>query len=296
MTQAPTRPPTMQAPSRQASRAITQPTSSNAATLGALKPLFNPRIVLNAVEGWGKTSACCWAESPAILCAAGETGYQTLLGAGLVPEIPGAIISDWQQLLATLTDLTDGGPQTIILDAAGGFEMMCHKYVCDRDFGGDAGPTGFLNFHKGFEISAREWGNMLARLDALHAGGKTIVLLVHTTDKTVNNPMGADYCKYIGAMHQKLWDVTKRWADAVLFGKFRTVIDADAKRLEAAKRTGAKLKAIGGADRVLYCEHRDAYDAKNRYGMPAEIEIPDEPSKVWATITDNMKNTSKENR
>ncbi|HUW30151.1 MAG TPA: hypothetical protein VM223_00910, partial [Planctomycetota bacterium] len=64
--------------------------------LGRLEPTFQPpRIVLNAVEGWGKTSTAAFSPKPAILMAAGETGYQTLLGAGLVPEVDTAFANSW---------------------------------------------------------------------------------------------------------------------------------------------------------------------------------------------------------
>ncbi len=293
MTTAPARPP-VRAPARGPTGPAPQSSPAaggQAVNLGKLKPNQAMRLVLNAVEGWGKTSAGCFAPGAAILCAAGETGYQTLLGAGLVPEIPGAIIESWPALNATLDDLAKGGggPQLLILDAAGGFDEMCKRHVVESEFGGDAGPRGFLNFNKGYESTAREWGVMLSRLDRLHRQGVSSLLLVHTTDKTINNPMGADFSKYIGALNQKVWDVIKRWADAVLFGKFETIIDADASSQEQAKKTGRKLKAIGGSDRVLYCEQRDAFDAKNRYGMPPVLDIPNEPSQVWATITSNMR-------
>ena len=34
----------------------------------------------------------------------------------------------------------------------------------------------------------------------------------------------------------------------------------------------------------MYAEHQDAFDAKNHYGLPAEIAIPDDPKAGWATI------------
>ena len=39
-------------------------------------------------------------------------------------------------------------------------------------------------------------------------------------------------------------------------------------------------------DRVLYCERRDAFDAKNRYGMREHLDIPADPAQIWPTIWD----------
>jgi len=254
-------------------------TGGKAATLGALAPITTPRIVLNCVEGWGKTSCGAFAPEPVILCARGENGYQTLLGAGLVPNIPGAMIESWSDLLATLDAVAaEGSHKTVALDAIDGFEAMCHQHVGQRDFKGDMGPRGFLNYHKGYDVAVGDWKGMLAKLDAIHAQGTAILLLSHCIDKTISNPMGEDYARFIGGVHPKTWMTTKRWADAVLFGTFRTIVDTK----------DGKGKGIGGTDRVLYCEHRDAYDAKNRYRMPAELEIPADPSRIWTTITAAM--------
>jgi hypothetical protein len=248
-------------------------------SIGKLAPTTAPRVVLNCVEGWGKTSTGAFAPSPVILCAAGETGYQTLRGAGLVPDIDGAVIETWPDLLATIDGLTADCPyETIILDALDGFESMLHGLVTQRDFDGDSGPKGFLKYHKGYDRAVNDWVAMLAKLDRLHAQGKAILLLSHVAAKATKNPMGEDFDSYVSTIHHKVWAATKRWADAVLFGKFHTVVT----------KLDGKKKGIGGTDRVLYCEQRDAFDAKNRYGMPAELDIPADPSQVWNTIMNAM--------
>jgi len=235
-----------------------------------------PRVVLNAVEGWGKTSTGAFAPDPVILCATGENGYQTLLGAGLVPNIPAAVVNEWPEFLATLDAIAASCPyKTVVLDALGGFEAMCHRFVTVRDFKGDHGSKGFLNYHKGYDVSVTDWIGMLAKLDKIHAQGVAILALSHCQDKNHPNPMGEDYMKTIGSMHPKTWAATKRWTDAILYGKFLTIVD--------------QKKGIGGTDRILYCEQRDAYDAKNRYGMEPELMIPKEPAKVWVTILNAMK-------
>ena len=256
--------------------------ASSVVTIGKLAPLTTPRVVLNCVEGWGKTSTGAFAPNPVILCSVGENGYQTLLGAGLVPDVDAAVIDTWNGLLGVLDQLGRECPyETVVLDALGGFEAMCHQVVGSRDFDGDMGAKGFMNYHKGYEIAVRDWTVMLAKLDRLHGQGVAILLLSHVAAKNTKNPMGPDYDSFIGSLSKQLWGSTKKWADAVLFGKFLTIVDG----LDAKKKRG---KGIGGTDRVLYCEHRDAYDAKNRYNMPAELAIPEDPSVVWTTIINAM--------
>jgi hypothetical protein len=87
--------------------------------------------------------------------------------------------------------------------------------------------------------------------------------------------MGDDFDRFVCNIHHKSWGVTHKWADAVLFGNFFTVTEEKKKN---------KIKGVGGSDRVLYTERRDAFDAKNRFNMPEEIDIPDSPEKIWNEI------------
>ena len=272
---APPAPPASQAHTSPAQRAGAAPLE-----LGRLPGKFTPpRIVLNAVEGWGKTSCVAHADAPAIIIAEGETGYETLLGAGLVPQVDVASATNWTALLALLDQLAadDTVPYKVLaLDAIGGIERLCHTHVCDRDFDGDWGEKGFTSYQRGYDVAVTDWLQLLQRLDNLRARGVTIVLLGHVQIRMFHNPTGEDYDRYVSDVHHKTWSATHRWADAVLFGQFRTI---------TATIGGSNAKkGIGGTDRVVYCERRDAYDAKNRYGMPADIDIPSDPAQVWPTI------------
>jgi len=246
-------------------------------SLGKLAAEFKPpRIVLNGVEGWGKTSTSAFAPNPAILMAAGETGYETLLGAGLVPQVDAARVESWQQLLDTLDALAENCPyQVLAFDALGGFERLCHEHVCRRDFNGDWGEKGFSSYQKGYDVAVTDWLTFLSKLDRIRERGVTMLLLGHVQIRPFKNPLGEDYDRYVADVHHKTWGVTHKWADAILFGQFRTVLD---------DMGGARPKGIGGTDRVLYCQRRDAFDAKNRYGMPDELEVPNDPKLVWPTI------------
>lgn len=241
-----------------------------------------PRLIINAVEGWGKTTVAAYAPKPAILMARDESGYLTLLDAGRVPDVPRVRLDTWEETLALLDAIASSTPyQTLALDALNGFERLCHEYVCQRDFQGDWGEKGFISFQKGYEISLTEWLQLLKRLDAIRNQGVNIVILSHAKIITFKNPLGADYDKFAADCHQKTWAITAKWSDAVLFGNYFTVVEtAKANKPESQK----KGKGVGGTQRVLYTERRDAFDAKNRYGMPESIDIPNDPTESWNTI------------
>ena len=241
-----------------------------------------PRLIINAVEGFGKTTIAAHAPNAAILMAKGETGYTTLLSKGRVPAIGAANIEDWGGLNALLDSwlASDVLPfESLALDAMGGFERMCHEMVCRRDFKGDWGERGFTSYNKGYDVSIPDWELMLGRLFDLNQRGVAIILLSHCKVKNFKNPLGPDFDRWVSNVHEKTWGITAQWADAVFFGNFVTVVDE-------VKSTGQKKtgKGVGGSERVIYTERCDAFDAKNRFGMPPMIELLPDPAEMWNTI------------
>lgn len=234
-----------------------------------------PRIVITGVEGVGKTSIVAYAPDAAIIMAGNETGYSTLAGVGRVPQIPSAAVTTWEELNALLDSLAESPPNVLGLDAMGGLERMCHEFVCKRDYKNEWGETGFTSFQRGYDASITDWLLMLSKLDRLHKLGTTIIILAHCKVKPFKNPEGPDFDRYVADVHEKTWAATHRWADAALFMKFETIVDSDKNK---------RVRGIGTDTRILYTTRTDARDAKNRYGMPPEIEMPNDPSQMFNTI------------
>jgi len=244
-----------------------------------------PRLIVVGVEGWGKTTLGALAPDPAIVQIRGETGYDTLLGAGLVPAVPCITANSWPVLLAAFKrEAESESPhKTYVTDALGGAETLCHEFVCDRDFNGDWGEKGFASFQKGYDVAVPEWISFLDTLDALHQRGSMIILLSHANVVNFKNPLGEDFDRYAAALHKKTWAPTRKWADAIFFATYRTLThDRDAQ----GRKTQAK--GIGGTQRVIFTERRDAFDAKNRYSMPPELDVPDGVEHLWPLIWANI--------
>ena len=109
---------------------------------------YAPRIIVHAVEGFGKTTLGAHTRDPCILMARGETGYDTLLSAGRVPAVVADEVLTWRDLVAWLERLINDhrGINTLVLDGLGGFERLCHEHVCARDFNGDWSERGFASY------------------------------------------------------------------------------------------------------------------------------------------------------
>lgn len=287
----PTAPPSRPPPSRPAPSAAAAPRP--AAAVPAFQMLtpagLGERFIVNGVEGWGKTSLAANAPGAAIIMARGETGYETLLAHGRVPQIPAAKADTWDGLLALLEQIAanPGEIKNLALDALGGFERLCHEFVCNRDFGGNwSDPKhGFVSFAKGPDVSVTDWLGMLNRLDRIREKGVNIWMLSHIQVKNFKNPMGFDYDRYESACDKKTWGVTHKWADAVLFAAFLTITESN--------KGENRKKGIGRTDRLVYTGRHDAYDAKNRHGMPEQIDIPDDPAEAYRLVASYLTPTPK---
>lgn len=251
-------------------------------------PDLPQRSVIHAVEGWGKSSLGAQAPKPVFLQTKGETGLETLIAAGQLPEVPHFPESMvWDDLLDNIDALTREPHEyrTLVMDTTNGAERLCHEHVCKRDFNNDWTDTGFIGYQRGVEVSLNDWGGFLQSLDRLRLERQMgIILLCHTKVAAFKNPEGPDYDRYMPDMHQKTWSLTHKWSDLVAFGNFEVIVkggDAGAKP--------KKGKATGGQVRMLYTQRHAAYDAKNRLGLPEEIVMGDSPAEAWANFQEAVK-------
>jgi hypothetical protein len=254
------------------------------------------RILLIAKEKWGKTSFVSWAPGAGVLMAQGETGLTTLQGANLAPAIPCVVVERWADLLATIDALTvdPQGIKVLGLDVIGGFERLCRRHVCDRDFGGDMTETGFGSYQKGLFATAGEWFLLLQTLDRLQEKQDVVVVLLsHCKTKKTPNPLGADYDRFSSDVDDRIWAATNGWADCILFGTFDLrVTTQKSNRPEELK----KGKAVGGKNRIIYTEPGASFDAGNRFNMPPEITMPDNPADMWGVVWEAITASSKEQK
>jgi hypothetical protein len=244
------------------------------------------RYILHAVEGWGKTSFGAHTPKPIFIQTGGETGLETLIDAGRLPEVPHfPAVPTWEELLGAIETLTvDEHPfRTAVIDTMNGAEALCHKFICDRDFDGEWGNKGFGSYNKGYEVALPEWTLFLNALDRLRIERKmTVIALTHTKVKPFRNPEGADYDRYQPDVHEKTWGLSHKWADCVLFGNFDVTVQTD-------KADAKRGKGTGGKFRMMYTERSASYDAKNRLGLAPEIEMGNSAAEAWAAFMTAVK-------
>jgi hypothetical protein len=262
---------------------------SLAAITGAGSGLPN-RYIAHAVEGWGKTSLAAQFPKPIFIQSKGETGLETLINAGRLPEVPHfPEANTWDEFTGYIRALIDEDHQyrTLAIDTLNGGERLCHEHVCATEFGGDWGEKGFSSYQKGPEIALTPWRIMLASLDELREKRKmTIVGLCHTKVAKFSNPSGPDYDRYQPDLNKNTWSISHKWADAVLFGNFETAVS----HVKENKKTGEQRgKGEGGKMRILYTVREAAFDAKNRLGLPEEIDMGGSAAEAWTNFVAALK-------
>jgi len=250
------------------------------------------RYIIPGVEGIGKTSFAAYAPSPIFIETRGETGLETLIDAGRLPPIPHfPELQSWGEMTSAIQQLLDGehSYRTLVIDTLNGAERLCHEMICARDFKGDWGEHGFSNYQKGYEIALADWRNFLASLDMLREVRKmSILCLCHVRVKTFKNPEGADYDRWTPDIHEKTWGLTHKWSDAVLFMNYETFVNE--------KDPKKKGKATSTQQRIMFTERHAAYDAKNRFGLPSEIELGNSGQEAWNAFLNTLKQAKAENK
>lgn len=240
------------------------------------------RVVLVATEGYGKTTVGALGDNPVFIVAPNELGYFALYEHGLVPACPVMQPKSWPEVKAAIEFIArePGDRKTLVLDAMVGLEALCATYICETQYDGDWSKKGFLSYGEGPKVVTREFPSIFPRLSACARKGVDVLILGHAKTQPFSNPEGAAYDRFECNVAKEVWALTKAWAEAVLFGNFRAIVDEARTETNIAK---AKGKAIG-QQRIMRCQYSALADAKNQFGLAPEYAMPDDPAQFAAAF------------
>jgi hypothetical protein len=213
------------------------------------------RIVLYGTEGIGKSTFASDAPEPIFLCA--EDGTKEL-DVARFPEP-----KTWDETLEVLETLRTSKHsfKTLALDTLDWAEPLVWAKVCENASKSDIEA---FDFGKGYIAAVDVWRTFLSRLDALvNTRGMHIIALAHSHVRKFNNPEGGDFDRYEMKLHAKSAGIIKEWCDALLFARLE-VFTHDVKK---------KTKGVDSGTRLIHTTRTAAFDAKNRYGLPAQIPL-----------------------
>ncbi len=233
-------------------------------------------IVLFGPEGLGKTKFGSTCESPILL--------RTEDGAGAIdiPTFPG-VVTTWQDIMDALGSLYGNHPfKSLVIDSLDWLEPIIWKaLLADRPYNEknvEVKNIEDYGFGKGYAMVDDWWRSLQGYLDQLRRRmGMNIVILAHSEVKSYSPPESEPYDRYQIKLHKRASSLWQEWADMVLFANYKTSI----KRTEEGFKKEVK-KGVGAGERVIYTELRPAFQAKNRWGLPAEILIGHD--KTWSAF------------
>lgn len=217
--------------------------------------------MIYGVDGVGKTTF--GAESPEPIFLGTEKGTRGLH----VARFPAQ--STLQGLLDDLEGLASEEHQykTVVLDSLDWIErQLVWPAVCIADGKSNIEDVGG-GFQKGYVVALSYWERLRAMLERVRERkGMGIVLIAHAEIKTFTDPeTGLAWDRYQVKLHPKAAAIWREFADAVLFARYDVEVVKDGR--------GKKGKAVGEDERVMYTQHRPAFDAKNRFNLPFKMRL-----------------------
>lgn len=215
------------------------------------------KLVLYAVEGIGKSTFASQFPNPLFIDTEGSTNTMN------VRRLPAP--NSWQMLLQEVQYVRDtsGLCLTLVIDTIDWAERLCINEVCSKHQ--KSGIEDFA-YGAGYTYVYEAFGKLLNMLSDIVEQQINVILVAHSMIRKFEQPdEAAAYDRYqlklIDTPKKSVANMVKEWADVVLFANYKTVVE---------KTDSGKAKARGNK-RVMYTQHNACWDAKNRWGLPAEL-------------------------
>lgn len=219
------------------------------------------KVVVYGPEGIGKSTFASKFPDPVFIDTEGSTKDMDV--ARTETPTSWTMLMEQVEYIKTYPDTC----RTLVIDTLDWAEHMCVRHICDQHRKDGIEEFGYGN---GYTYVAEEFGRFLDKLSEVIDAGVHVVLTAHAQIKKFDQPdeMGS-YNRWELKLGKKTTSQTsplvKEWADMLLFMNYKI-------RSVAMDDKGEKRKAQGG-QRVIYTTHHPCWDAKNRYGLPEEMDF-----------------------
>lgn len=221
------------------------------------------RAVIYGAEGVGKSTLASNFPEPLFIDI--EDGTKELDVARIDKPENWRMLLDELDYIALNPDLC----KTVIIDTADRAEQLLTAALL-LEGGVDSIEKYGGGYGKGYTALAERFTkDLLFRLDTLIANGINCVLLAHAIMRKFEAPDEPPYDRWELKVSKKVAPLLKEWSDLLLFCNYKAMIVEE----------NGKNKAKGSGKRVMYANHKPTYDAKNRYGLPDEMELSYTPLK-----------------
>lgn len=213
------------------------------------------KLVFYGVEGIGKTSLAAQTPDPLFIDTEGGTAHLDVRRL----QKP----ASWEELIALVKEVanTPDVCRTLVIDTADWAEQMCIDHICAKYK--QPGIESF-GYGKGYTFLAEEFARLLAACDEVILSGKNMVITAHAKMRKQELPdeQGA-FDRWELKLSKQTAPLLKEWPDALLFLNFKTLVIA----------TDSNTHKAQGGKRVMFTSHHPCWDAKNRHGLPEELDL-----------------------
>lgn len=213
------------------------------------------RAVIYGTEGIGKSTLA--SSIPDCLVIDTEDGTSQL-------EVARVVAADWRAIEHAVKELIadSQGFRAVVIDTADWLERSLIDFMLRQSGKKSIEDYGF---GKGYTILQEHTSRFLTLCDQLIAKGVHVVFVAHAKVTRTSPPDQTDgYDRYELKLTKQVAPLLKEWADMVLFVNYR---------IQIVEGSDGKLKAQGGKERIMHAERSAAWDAKNRFGLPAEMPM-----------------------
>ena len=213
------------------------------------------KTVIYGTEGVGKSTLASKFPEPLFIDVEGGTSQLDIRRV--------EVNSSWEDLLSTVTEVMRN-PQicrTLVLDTADAAESLCVQYILKKY---NQKSIESFGYGKGYTILGEEWAHLMTAFDACIDKGINVTLITHARQRKIELPDQAGaFDHWEMKVSKQVAPLLKEWADLLLFCNYKTFVIS----------TDSNSKKATGGKRVIYTSHNPVYDAKNRYGLPEELDL-----------------------
>lgn len=213
------------------------------------------KCVIYGAEGIGKTTLASCFPQPLFIDTEGGTSH---LDVRRLPKPAG-----WEELLSDIREVAESPDvcRTLVIDTVDWAEQMATRYVLDKYKQSNIESFGY---GRGYTYISEEVSRLLSACDQVIAAGMHVVITAHAKMRKMELPDEAGaFDRWELKISKNSAPLLKEWCDMLLFCNYKTLVVTTETR---------STKAQGGR-RVMYTSHHPCWDAKNRHGLPEEMDM-----------------------
>lgn len=220
-----------------------------------------PRTMIHSLAKVGKSTFASGAPSAIFI--------QVEDGLSAIDTNAFPLATEWQDILSAVASLyqEDHEYKTVVLDSADWAEKLANARVCK-----DHNVKGIesIGYGKGFSFAADLFSELLEGLNALRIKkGMHIVILAHTEIRRFDDPLAASYDRWQPKLSKMIVRMVSEWCDVIGFAQIEAVTKTEKEQGFKPER----VRALTTGRRILNLQGSPAFDAGNRYGLPASIAL-----------------------